>query len=420
MVPLDVLRSALRSLRTHKLRTWLSMLGVMIGVMAVIVLVALGRGSQQAVTKSIADLGTSSLTIMPGNATASQRSVGGRADRQVVLTYEDALALANPATAPAVLRVAPEVTTSTQAVAGGQHVKAQVVGTTPEYQPTRNLKLARGEFLKKEHLQARTSVAVLGATTARALFGGADPLGQTVRLRTNDKATVLVRVIGVLQPQGGGGFGSEDELIVVPYTVLAQRLANQRTVRGEHQISQITVQVVSEDKINEATEQIRSILRRRHRVPEDDFTVQNQLEALAALGQTGMILGIFLGIMAGISLLVGGIGIMNIMLVSVTERTREIGLRLAVGAEPRHIIVQFLSEAVMVSGGGGLLGILIGIGVVALASQVQVGDTGLPVVLQPDAVILAFAVSVAVGLFFGLYPAAKASQLDPVQALRTE
>jgi putative ABC transport system permease protein len=358
---------------------------------------------------------------MPGNATAStQTPAAGRADRQAVLTYEDALALANPTTAPAVFRVAPEVTTSGQAFAGSQHVKSQIVGTTPEYQLTRNLKLARGEFFKKEQLTSRANVVVLGATTARALFGGADPLGQTVRLRTNDRATVLVRVIGVLQPQGGGGFGSEDELLVVPYTVLAQRLASQRTVRGEHQISQITVQVVSEDKINDATEQVRSILRKRHRVQEDDFTIQNQMEALAALGQTGMILSIFLGIMAGISLLVGGIGIMNIMLVSVTERTREIGLRLAVGAEPRHIVVQFLSEAVMVSGGGGILGILIGIGIVALASLIQVGDSGMPVVLQPDAVVLAFAVSVAVGLFFGLYPAAKASQLDPVQALRSE
>jgi putative ABC transport system permease protein len=289
------------------------------------------------------------------------------------------------------------------------------MGITPSYENVRNFHVAEGEFINRQHMDGRSTVAVLGANVATDLFGEGDPIGQNVRV-----GRVNFRVVGVMEKKGSQATGNQDDMILVPLTTLLQRLTNQRTARGGQNVNTIYVQVKDDASMTAAVEQIGELLRQRHRTAQDDFTIRSQDELLSAVSQITGTLTFLLGAIAGISLVVGGIGIMNIMLVSVTERTREIGIRKAVGAKRRDILIQFLIEAALVSVVGGAIGIALGTGLSQLINRVSLGGQTLTTVVSMDAVGLAVGVSAAIGLFFGIYPATKAASLNPIQALRYE
>ncbi|MFQ5342642.1 MAG: ABC transporter permease, partial [Anaerolineae bacterium] len=354
---IESIRIALRSLAANRLRSFLTMMGVIIGVAAVIALLGIGRGAEAAITAQIQGLGTNLLFVQPGST--SQGGVRTAAGSAATLTLEDAYALTDPINAPSVALVAPEVSRFVQVVAQGQNTNVRVIGTTEEYQWVRNTPLEIGEFIAQHHVQTWSAVAVLGSQVAADLFGEMDPIGQTVYINR-----VPVRVIGVLSPKGGTGFFNPDESVLVPITTLQRHLVGGRFFRGGHTISAINVQVADESLMDQAVQEIAEVLRQRHRVTyEDDFRITSQKDFLSAITQVTGIMTLFLAGIAAISLVVGGIGIMNIMLVSVTERTREIGIRKAVGARQRDILAQFLVEAVVLSVAGGALGILVGAGI---------------------------------------------------------
>ena len=419
MNPTESVRVALRALGANKLRAVLTMLGMVIGVGAVIALMSIGQGMQAGITRQIGSLGTNLLFVTPGATSAG--GVRTQAGSAQTLTSEDAEAIAESVSQ--VAAVAPEVSTRAQVVANGQNANTQVTGVTPEYLGVRNWTLAEGDFIAADEVTSKGLVAVLGATTAQNLFGDGDPLGQTVRVNN-----VNLKVIGVLQAKGSGGFGNSDDVIFVPLTTAQTRLSRTQTASGGKTVSQINVQLAdqSDATSSAAVADITALLQERHRKAEPDFTVRSQDDLLATASSISGFITIFLGSVAGISLVVGGIGIMNIMLVSVTERTREIGIRKAIGAKRSDILTQFLIEAVVVSVAGGALGILIGAGGSRLLNGIRLGGFGGPnaqpiqTVVAPDAILLAFTVSAAIGLFFGVYPAIKASQLNPIQALRYE
>ncbi|MBI4321822.1 MAG: ABC transporter permease [Chloroflexi bacterium] len=389
------------------------MLGMIIGVAAVISLMSVGKGAQAMITSRIQGMGTNLLFVTPGSQTQSGVRMGrGTAP---TLTLEDAEAIDELANLSLVTAVAPEAASFSQVVAGPQNTFTRIIGTTPSFEDVRNFHVADGEFISRAHLDGRSSVAVLGSNAAADLFGDLDPIGQSIRIgRAN------FRVIGVMETKGAQAMGNQDDVIIVPLTTLLQKLTNQRAVRGGRNVNTIYVQVADEKLMKGAVEQIADLLRQRHRVSQDDFTIRSQEDLLSAAGQITDVLTILLGSIAGISLIVGGIGIMNIMLVSVTERTREIGIRKAVGAKRKDILVQFLIEATVVSLAGGATGILVGIGLSSLISRIDMGGQTLSTMVSPDAIALAVGVSAAIGIFFGIYPAAKAAQLNPIEALRYE
>jgi putative ABC transport system permease protein len=359
-------------------------------------------------------MGTDLLFVRPGST--NQGGVNQGSGTAATLTYEDAKAIADPINVPSALGVSPEMQSGGQVVYQGVNVRTRTVGVVPEYELVRNAKAVSGQFITEEHLNARAKVAVLGATTATNLFATEDPVGKVIRI-TNQPFTV----IGVLEAKGGSGFGNQDDMILVPLTTLQQRLYSAFRVRGEIGVESIAVKVVNKDSMAKATTEIQTLLRERHRVIyDDDFTVQNQQDMLNTATQMTDTLTLFLGGVAAISLLVGGIGIMNIMLVSVTERTREIGIRKAVGAKRRDIQLQFLTEAALLSVSGGILGILIGIGISQLMGRVNFGGSSITPVVGLDSILLATAFSLFVGIFFGFYPANRAARLDPITALRYE
>ncbi|MFQ5854366.1 MAG: ABC transporter permease [Anaerolineae bacterium] len=411
---IESIRIALRSLSANRLRSFLTMLGVIIGVAAVIAMLSIGRGAQAAITAQIQGLGTNLLFVQPGSTSRGGiRTATGSAS---TLTLEDANALANPVNAPSVALVAPEVTRFGQVVAQGQNANVRVTGVTEEYQWVRNTPLQAGDFIVTRHVQAQSAVAVLGSQLAADLFGEFDPIGQTIYLNR-----VALRVIGVLASKGGTGFFNPDEGMFVPITTAQRRLLGGQFFRGGRTVSSINVQVADETLMDAAVEELSEVLRQRHRVTyEDDFRIMSQQDFLSAVTQVTGIMTLFLAGIAAISLVVGGIGIMNIMLVSVTERTREIGIRKAVGARRRDILAQFLVEAVVLSVAGGALGILVGAGIGRLISGVNLGSTALTPLVELDAVLLAVLFSAGVGLFFGVYPAWRAAQLHPIEALRYE
>lgn len=418
--PIEAVRIALRALSVNKLRTALTLLGIVLGIGAVIAMLAVGRGAQAAITAQIQSLGTNLLFVRPGFV--QQGGVRSSAGSAQTLTYDDALAIAD---LPGVVGVAPEAWAFGQVLYAGQNVSTRITGVTPAYPDIRNFRVAEGEFISRAHLEARSTVAVLGAGVAQLLFGDTDPVGQTVKISVFGRPGVNFRVIGVMEPKGGSALGNQDDQVFIPITTLQQRLTTQRTAQGAHTVALINVQVAREDLMDTVVAQIGDLLRARHRVAQDDFIIQSQRDMLQIAGQITGIMTALLGSIAGISLVVGGIGIMNIMLVSVTERTREIGIRKAVGARRRDILLQFLIEAMTVSGVGGLVGIALGAGLAFGISQIDIsGGTGTPQRLQTlitsDAVLLAVGVSLAVGLFFGIYPAMRAARLHPIEALRYE
>jgi len=410
---LESVRIALRSISANKLRSSLTMLGIIIGVAAVIALMGVGRGASAAIDSQINSMGTNLLFVSPGSTSSSGvKTAQGSA---MTLTYEDALALNDPDNLPAVVAVAPQVGAFGQAVYQGNNVNTQIVGVTADYGPVRNYTVQDGEFISTANAQSKSLVAVLGANVATSLYGDASPVGLTVRINN-----ITFKVIGVLTAKGGSGMGNQDDQILVPITTAMSRLARNRFGSG-NVISQISVQVVDAKQMDAAIEQISAVLRERHRIRyEDDFTIRSQQDMLESATAITGVLTLFLGGVAGISLLVGGIGIMNLMLVSVTERTREIAIRKAIGATRKNVLTQFLTEAMILSVMGGLTGVAAGAGIAQLISGVSVGTMTLQPVIAMDSILLATLFSLCVGLFFGIYPAYRASSLNPIDALRYE
>ncbi|MHB1006630.1 MAG: ABC transporter permease [Chloroflexota bacterium] len=407
----ESLRLALRALASNKLRSGLTMLGMIIGVGAVIALMSIGRGAEALITNQIETMGTNLLFVSPG--ATQQAGVRQAAGTAPTLTLEDANAIAQ--NVPAVTAVAPEVSAFGQVVAGPVNTNTRVTGVTSAYSDVRDFPVQEGEFINDQNVQGRALVAVLGSATAQNLFPDSDPVGQTVKINR-----ITFRVIGVLKAKGSTGMGNQDDLIMVPITTAMQRLNRQRTVSGQQNVSSVNVQVSDKAKMPQAIDEIGNLLRERHRTVQDDFTIRSQEDLLAVGQQIGGVLTLLLGAIAGISLVVGGIGIMNIMLVSVTERTREIGIRKAVGAKRRDIMWQFLIEAIAVSLVGGVVGITIGVGGATLISSLNLNGQTIPTAIAWDSIALATGVSAAIGVFFGIYPASRAASLNPIEALRYE
>ena len=411
---IDFLATALRSLLANKLRSSLTMLGMIIGVGAVIGLMSVGRGAQEMITSTFEELGTNAIYVIPSSP--GEMGLAGLGGSAPTLSLDDAEALANPAYVPSAAAVAPISGNYAEVTADGESVITSVTGATPEYQGALNYSLASGQFISQRNVSHRDSVVVLGDKVAEDLFGSDDPLGQRVKIKER-----RFTVIGVLEAKGGAFMGvSQDELVVVPITTFQTRLFTQRTAGGEDAVQTIVVQVASAETIDGTIYDIEEVLRQRHRLApgeENDFAVISQEQIVGMLQQVTGVFTILLGVIAGISLLVAGIGIMNIMLVSVTERTREIGIRKAVGAKRRDILGQFLMEAAMLSLTGGGIGIAGGWVMSRLISRIDIGGQAIPSVVSPDIVILAISVSIFIGLVSGIYPALRAARLNPIDAL---
>lgn len=405
---IESLRIAMRALAANKLRAALTMLGIIIGVAAVIALLSLGEGVQTTVAEQIEGIGANLLVIFSG-------TFGGEDRRIQPLTYREAQALSDPLYAPSVAAVAPVIQRGATIVFRQRDGVSTVLGVTPAYSQVRNAEVEYGRFIEERDVSTRSRVCVLGQDVVATLFPDTDPLGQRVKVQN-----VPFRVIGVMERKGGGEFGPpEDRYVYVPLTTAATRLFGTRTATGDFPVSTIYVAALDQERIDSAIEEITLILRDLHRLTyqDNDFTIVTQEDILDVAGSIIGVLTIFLGAIAGISLLVGGIGIMNIMLVSVTERTREIGIRKAVGAKRRDILWQFLIEAMVLSVLGGVVGLTLG---AVGANMVARLSEDLQAVVTPQIIVMATGFSAAVGLFFGIYPAMRAARLHPIEALRYE
>ena len=407
-------RMSLRSLRANKMRSGLTMLGIIIGTGAVIGILSVGRGAQAAIMEQIQGIGANLIFVLPGQL----QQTGGTATMRnwQPLTREDAEALADPERAIYVAAVAPDIERTVSVTYHGDSQQVRMIATTAEYEHVRNSPAEYGEFFTVGDEAAGARKAVIGAQTAEDFFG--EPglaLEETIRING-----VPFKVVGVLESKGSVGFsGMQDAVVIVPLSTAMRRLFSGRVLStGGRMVDVIYASAIDESSIDAAIDEITWVLRDRHDIEyeEDDFTVASQEELLDAMSQVTNVLTIFLSAIAGISLLVGGIGIMNIMLVSVTERTREIGIRKAVGARRSDILWQFLVEAIVLSVTGGLLGIGLGWGLAALVNTLDAFVT----YVSPQAVALGVGFSLAVGLFFGIYPASRASNLNPIDALRYE
>jgi len=405
------IRMALGALRAHLLRTALTMLGIIIGVGAVIAMVSVGAGAQRRIAEQIRSLGSNAIVVLSGASTSGGIRFG--LGTQLTLTEEDARAIA--VEVPSVEVTAPSVRGSAQIVFGNTNWSTVVQGVTPDYLVAREWGVANGKMFGPEDVDAATKVAVIGETVWTSLFGDSDPVGQTIRIKK-----VPFTVVGVLEAKGQSSFGQDqDDLILIPISTAKKKVLGRLTQSNPRSVQAINVRVRDADLMDEAEGQIRDLLRQRHRLQpgqDDDFQVRVLAELFAAQEESARVMTMLLAAIASVSLLVGGIGIMNIMLVSVTERTREIGLRMAVGARSRDILAQFLIEAVTLAIAGGVVGIVCGLVGAQAIAQLASWTTDVP----PEAIGLAFVFSGAVGIFFGFYPARKASRLDPIDALRYE
>ena len=403
----ELLSESLTTLTLNKVRTGLAMLGVVIGIGSVIALVSLGQASQRSIEEQIKTLGSNLLTVSPG----AQRSGGvrGAAGGGQTLTYDDAKAITISPQITTVKKVSPEFSGREQIVAGRNNTNTQVVGITPEYTEVRNVGVSSGFFISQQNLDGISKVVVLGPQTAVDLFGeGVDPVGKDIRIKG-----LTFRVVGMTVSKGGSGFMNQDDRVYVPLTT-AQKL-----LFGVDYLSSISIEVVSQGVMVEAQNQVGYLLLDRHKLKDPtqaDFSIMSQADIIGTATEVTSTFTTLLSGIAAISLIVGGIGIMNIMLVTVTERTREIGLRKALGAKKKVVNAQFLLEAVMVTFIGGLIGAVLGVGVAYVLSR----SMSLPFALSPSSILLAFGVSAAIGVLFGWYPAQKAANLQPIEALRYE
>ena len=405
MRALATLRIALRALLRNKMRTVLTMLGIIIGVAAVIAMVGIGNGAKSQIESQIASLGENVILIFSGNFTRSGvRSGWGGAG---TLSVDDAGAIQREV--PGVVSVSPEVRSGAQVAAGNQNWFTQILGESPEYFDLRKWPIVEGTSFSEQDVRSAGKVAVVGKTIVQQLYNGENAIGQIMRIKN-----VPFIIMGVLSAKGLSVQGQDqDDLVVIPYTSAMKR------VQGVTMLRTINVQMAKPSLLNPGEKQIVELLEQRHRITpghDDDFTVRNQQEIADMATAQSKTMTLLLGAIAGVSLVVGGIGIMNIMLVSVTERTREIGIRMSVGARGRDILLQFLIEAVTLSAIGGLIGIGLGVG----TSQLLAARMHWPTLTSISSVVVAFVFSAAIGIFFGFYPARKASQLDPIEALRYE
>jgi len=402
---LQIIKIAYRALKRNKMRSSLTMLGIVIGVGAVIAMVGIGQGAKKMVDAQIASLGDNLLTIFPGSHTAGGVHAG--AGTVTRLTEDDAKAIIQ--SCPTVSKISPVVRTNAQVVAGNLNWGTQIQGYSPDFVDIRSWSVSSGTFFTEQDVRGATKVCVVGQTVVDNLFPDQDPVGQIIRIKK-----LPFRVIGVMAKKGQTAFGQDqDDIILVPYSTAQKKLI------GVSFVNSIIASAVDRTQINLAEDQITQLLRQRHKIPlgeEDDFTVRSQLDIASVAGSTSQVMTILLAAIASVSLIVGGIGIMNIMLVSVTERTREIGIRMAVGAKGNDILTQFLVESIVLSLFGGIIGILLGV----ISSKIISGVLSWPIYISPPAVALAFFFSGFVGIFFGFYPARKASLLDPIEALRYE
>jgi len=401
---LTILKVGLKAIARNKMRSALTALGIIIGVACVIAMVGVGKGSQAAIQSQINALGTNFLMVFPGVATQSGARIF---TGESTLTEDDVAAV--QAEAPSVAYVSPMSRSSGQIVYGSANWGTQVQGVGVEWPFIRSWNTAQGTFFGDSEVRSASKVVVLGSTVATALFGDQNPVGASVRIKN-----FPFRVIGVLETKGGSTQGQDqDDTVVAPYTTVM------RLLKGRNRIDMFMASAVSADAVAQAQTEIDALLRQRHRLQpgqDSDFMIRSQQEIAETANETSRTLSILLASAASISLLVGGIGIMNIMLVSVTERTREIGIRMAIGAKGKDILTQFLVEALTLSIAGGLIGIVLGVG----ASRILAWKAQWNIALPPESILLAFGFSVAIGVFFGFYPARKASRLDPIEALRYE
>ena len=405
MRPLATAKIAWRALRRNPMRSALTTLGIIVGVGAVIAMVGIGNGAKAQVEAQIASLGRNVILVFSGSTTASGLHTGmGSAG---TLTVEDADAIGREISG--VVAISPEVRIVTQIVAGNQNWATQVLGESPDYFEIRQWALAEGAPFTERDVRSANKVAVIGRTTAQQLYGGDSPIGRVVRIKN-----VPFVVVGLLAPKGLSVMGTDqDDVIVVPYSAAMKRVTGTTTLRS------ISIQAANASLLAFLPQQIAELLRQRHRIGpgrDDDFTVRTQQDIAEAATETSRVMTTLLGAIASVSLIVGGIGIMNIMLVSVTERTREIGIRMAVGAHARDILMQFLLEAIVLSMAGGVIGIAVGI----VTAKVLSAVANWPTLISVESIAVAFLFSAAVGIFFGFYPARKASRLDPITALRYE
>lgn len=388
------------------MRSFLTMLGIIIGVASVIAMLAIGNGSKDNIQKSIASLGTNVIMVMPGSSNTG--GVRMEAGTSQTLTLEDGLKILSDC--PSVQYMSPTVRSSGQAVFGAMNWRTSVYGTYPDYFSIRNLVIKTGIAFEMQEERSASKVCVIGLTVVNNLFGeGAEPIGSFIRINN-----IPFKIIGILERKGQNSFGQDqDDVVIAPFSTVQKRML------ATNYVQQIMVSATAEDKIEDATNEITTLLKDRHKIgpgAEPDFTIRTQSEISSMATSTSQVLTALLASIAGISLIVGGIGIMNIMLVSVTERTREIGIRMAVGAKGSDILMQFLIEAIMLSFIGGLIGIIIGL----LTTTILAGSLGWPVIVSVPSVFLSFVFSSAIGIFFGWYPARKAAKLNPIEALRFE